>query len=806
METKSFFKRFQYDLLAIGIIVLVALVYSSPLLEGKILQTNDGIQISGVQKEAVDFYKQTGTYALWTNSLFCGMPTYQIMMGYPYNIGAYIVDIFIHKLPNPFGFILLYFLGFFFFLRCLKFNTWLSLIGALAFGFSSYNFIILEAGHITKALAIGFFAPVMAGVFLSYRGKFLAGFIVAAIGLAAEIAANHIQMSYYLSFAIIIFILIHFGFAIKQKTTPSFFKATAGIAIAAIIAVGINLPNLWLTAEYGKETIRGKSELTLNPESNRDGLSKEYVYQYSYGIMESFTLLVPDFYGGASSGDLGKNAVYEMYKNNGAPNAAQIVKQYPTYWGELPITSGPIYFGAVVMFLFVLGLFVVKGPEKWWVLATFVLSLLLSWGKYFDSFSNLFFDYVPLYNKFRAVESILVIASFVVPFLSITLLRNILEGTIAKEELMKGLKRSAIIVGGLLLVFIVMPGVFGSFTSENDKQIFGKMYDSIIEPLISDRKGLLRADAFRSLVFVTIAAGLIFFYIRKKIKMNYVLIGMGLIILFDMWTVDKRYLNNDRFGKKTATAPRFTPTNADLQILQDKDPDYRVVDFTTNPFTDSRTSYFHKNIGGYHAAKLKRYQELIENQLSKNNMSVYDMLNTKYFIVQAQKGTEPFAQRNPNACGSVWFVKDFRYVANADSEMLALNNFQPKQTAIIDKRFEKIIGNQPFAFDSTATIRLSKYSPNVMNYESSSVSEQLAVFSEVYYDKGWDAYIDGKKSDYVRVNYVLRAMKIPAGKHQIEFRFEPHAYFWGKNVTLASSLILVICLIGAIFTWRRKQA
>ncbi|MFY8171176.1 MAG: YfhO family protein, partial [Sphingobacteriaceae bacterium] len=560
--------------------------------------------------------------------------------------------------------------------------------------------------------------------------------------------------------------------------------------------------------EYAKESIRGKSELTLDPKASKDGLSEEYAFEYSYGVGESFTLLIPNFNGGASAGALSKNSeTYKFLQERNVPNANQIIKQLPLYWGDQAFTAGPIYFGAIVLFLFILGFFIVQRKEKWWILATVVLTLALSWGKNFLFLSDFFFNHFPYYNKFRAVSSILTVTSLLVPLMAAFAVEEIINTKENSKVLLKKVRNAFFVVGGLALLFAVMPGLAGSFINETrDKASFGESYEQLINAISADRESLLRMDALRSFAFILIGAGLLYAFISKKIKSNYLLIGLALTITIDMWAVDKRYLNNDNFGKKVKNLDTEVPPNAvDLEIMKDPAMYYRVYNLTVNPFTDGNTSRYHKSIGGYHAAKLKRYQELIENQISKGNMNVLSMLNTKYFITAPQGSNQAIPQINQMACGNAWFINDIKYVANADSEMLALTNFDPKQTVFIDQRFKERVGAMNLKKDSSANIALTYYSPDTLNYTSNTAAESFAVFSEIYYEKGWNAYVDGQKTDHIRVNYVLRGMKIPAGKHEVSFRFEPANYFLGEKIAGVSSILLLLLVAGNLFMAYKKN-
>jgi len=808
MENQSFFKRNQTVFLAIIVFFAISYLYFSPILEGKVIKQSDVENLKGGFTEIRHYKETTGNYALWSNSMFCGMPTYLMWLGYPSNIAGKLMDWYNLILPNPINTIFLYLVGFFILLRTLKMNVWLSVMGAVAFTFSSYNFAIIAAGHTNKAIVIGLFAPTIAGIIMAYRNELLKGATVTALALALQIKANHYQMSYYLAIAIGIYVIVQFIYAIKDKTIANFFKSSAVLAGAAALAIAVNITPLLLTEEYAKESIRGKSELTLDPKASKDGLSEEYAFEYSYGVGESFTLLIPNFNGGASAGALSKDSeTYKFLKDRNVPNAPQIIKQLPLYWGDQAFTAGPIYFGAIVLFLFILGFFIVQRKEKWWILATVVLTLALSWGKNFLFLSDFFFNHFPYYNKFRAVSSILTVTSLLVPLMAAFAVEEIINTKENSKALLKKVRNAFFVVGGLALLFAVMPGLAGSFINETrDKASFGESYEQLISAISADRESLLRMDALRSFAFILIGAGLLYAFISKKIKSNYLLIGLALTITIDMWTVDKRYLNNDNFGKKVRNLDTEVPPNAiDLEILKDPAMYYRVYNLTVNPFTDGNTSRYHKSIGGYHAAKLKRYQELIENQISKGNMNVLSMLNTKYFITAPQGSNQAIPQTNPMACGNAWFINDIKYVANADSEMLALTNFDPKQTVFIDQRFKERVGTMNLKKDSSANIALTYYSPDTLNYTSNTAAESFAVFSEIYYEKGWNAYVDGQKTDHFRVNYVLRGMKIPAGKHEVSFRFEPANYFLGEKIAGVSSILLLLLVAGNLFMAYKKN-
>jgi hypothetical protein len=794
------FKQVLPYLSAVAIFVVITLAYFSPLLEGKKLKQSDITQWKGMSKEISDFRESTGEEALWTNSMFGGMPAYQISVVYKGNVLRYADKLMQLYLPQPAGMLFLYMIGFFILLLVLKVDKWLAIAGAVAFAFSSYLFIIFEAGHNSKAHAIGYMAPVLAGIILTYRGRYLAGGIMAAIFLSLELLTNHLQITYYLMMIAGIFVVTELIGSIREKKLPGFAKATGVLLIASILALATNITSIWATYEYGKETIRGKTELTTEKTNRTSGLDKDYATGWSYGVMETFTMLIPNFNGGSSQGALTeKSSVYKTLKENNIDNnqAKNIIKALPLYWGNQPGVAGPVYIGAIIMFLFVLALFVVDNRFKWWLLAATVLSILLAWGKNFMPLTDFFLHYVPGYNKFRAVSMTLVIAELCIPLLAILGLQKVISGDIDKKKLTKYLYYSIGITGGISLFFALAGSSIFSFAASVD----ANLPEWLIEPLRQDRAAILSADAFRSLVFILLAGAAIWAMINKVvIKTPLVLFTvLTMLLLIDMWTVNRRYLNNDSFVRKSVDAVPFQPSVADEIIMKDKDPNFRVFNQTVgNPFADASTSYFHKSLGGYHGAKLRRYQELIDFHLAKGNMNVYNMLNTKYFIVPDPQGGQPQMQINMEALGNVWFVNNARMVNNADEEINALTDFVPTETAVYDKRFASQLEGRMISKDSTATISLTDYKPNHLTYKSQTGSDQLAVFSEIYYDKGWNAYIDGKPAPYFRANYVLRAMIVPAGSHTIEFKFEPKVYATGEKIAYASSILLVLLALGTL--------
>jgi hypothetical protein len=786
---------------ALLIFVAISFAYFSPVLEGKQLLATDRINFLGMSKEIQDYEKNSEEDILWTNSMFSGMPTYQITRPDPSIIIVKIYR-FINFLSKkqPVNFLFIYLLGFYIALLAFRINPWLSIAGAIAFAFSSYFLIIIEAGHNSKAAAIGFMPPIIAGVYLAYSGRIFLGSVLTGLFLALQLMANHLQITYYTLLIILIFGIFQLIKAIREKTYRSFTISTISLVLMACLAIASNLSIFWPTYEYSKYSIRGKSELISENGTQTSGLDKNYVTSWSYGIDETFTLFIPSFKGGSSTGSLNeKSKTYELFKQAQGPQyAKRIIKSLPLYWGEKPFTSGPVYVGSVILFLFIFGLFTTRGNIKWCLLTATIFSIVLAWGKNFMPLTNLFLDYFPAYNKFRTVEMILVIAEFAIPLLAIIALQNILMKNIPKDQYLKGLKYSLYGLGGLALFFLLFAGIF-NFTGPSDQVYLSQGNNTFIETLQADRKNLFRMDSFRSLIFVFLCAAVLYAYYLKKINHKIFITTLTLLIIIDLWAVDKRYLNNDDFVPgREATVP-FQPLEADKVILQDKDIYYRVYDLLADPFRNARTSYFHKSIGGYHGAKLQRYQDIIEHHLVNNNMSVINMLNTKYFILPS-RDSEPTAHMNSQALGNAWFVPTFRIVNNANEEIDALAGFNPSYEAIIDKRFEKYVHSLDIHLDTTSYIQLVHYHPNRLRYKSNTANTKLAIFSDVYYEKGWKAYIDGELVPHFRANYILRAMVIPPGSHEIEFRFEPRSYFLGKKISLISSIILLFLMVFLVYT------
>ncbi|EDM37231.1 hypothetical protein PBAL39_05513 [Pedobacter sp. BAL39] len=802
----------------IGFFVIICFVYFSPVLQGKAPAQSDVIQAKATAKEIMDYKAKDGKGPLWTNQMFGGMPAYQIWVQHPYNGATYVISAIKAIFPDPVDAVMLYLLGAYLLFCVLRINPWLAAAGAIAFAFTSYNFIIIAAGHSNKALAIAFCAPIIAGVILTLRGRYWLGGSLTALFLALEIRANHIQMTYYLMIALLIFIGIEVYHAVKEKRLASFGKAIAFLAVAMCLSFMVNAGKLWTTYEYGKESNRGNSNLTTDSEEEQNGLSKEYAYGWSQGVGESFTFLIPDLYGGSSGTRLDdKSNVYKTTESMFGPQQALgLAQQMPVYWGEKAVTSGPYYFGAIVCFLFVFGLFIVRSRVKWWILSVTVLFMLLSFGKNFPLISDLFFNYFPMYNKFRAVESILAMVGLMVPILAFIAIKEVQDGQLDQKFLMKRLKWAGGITGGLALVVALMPTAFFSFTNSSNQQLLDGLTQglqnnrglaqTIVDALIRDRAALAREDALRSLLFVAIGFALLWAFINKKIAAQAFMILLGLAVLIDMWQVDRRYLNNDNFANKSDLNNHFQPRDVDTFIMADKDPDFRVFDATISTFSDASTSQFHKTIGGYHAAKLKRYQELIDKQFSTSiNQDVLDMLNTKYIITQDRSNGSYKMQRNATAAGHAWIVQNIQFAKDADEEMKAINSFDPKKEAIVDIKYKDLIDTKNSGADPSASIQLDKYHPDSLSYSYSAPRAIIAVFSEIYYDKGWNMYVDGKKEPYFRADYVLRAAQLPAGNHKVDFKFEPVSYYMGENISLAGSILLVAGLGFAFWTENKKK-
>ncbi len=780
--------------------ILAAVAYFHPVLQGKVIYQHDIVQYTGMAKEQNDFRKQNDAEPYWTNSAFGGMPTYQLGANYPHNYVKQL-DRLIRTLPRPADYLFLYFLGFYILLCCLKVDYKLAIIGALAFGFSTYLIIILGAGHNAKAHAMGYLPMVLGGIVLVFRKKYLWGFILTSLAMALEIVANHYQMTYYFMLLVLVLGVVYLVDAIKRKELKHYFTSVGLLILAVGLGVAANATGLMATKEYADWSTRGKSELTLTPngtiKDNTGGLSKEYITQWSYGISESLNLFVPRLFGGASQENLGEDSKsFNYLVDKGLPrsSALDFVSGVPLYWGQQPITSGPAYIGAVIFFLFILGLFLVRGKHKWWLLFGSLLSLVLSWGKNFSVLTDFMIDYFPLYDKFRAVSSIQIVLELCMPILAILALKKLLSSKVDIKDKLGSLKVAAGIVFGLGALLFLFKGMF-DFVGPTDDRLRMTGLEELPEMLKLDRKAVYTSDLLRSLGYVLAAAVLLWFFIKDKLKSNLVIIAVGALIVMDLVGVNLRYVNEDSFVSKRKMLQPFQATAADKEILND-DGIFRVFD-QTDGFDSAKTAYFHKSITGYHAAKPAGMQDLFEYHVYNGNLSVFNMLNIKYVVQQDDSGN-PFPIENPNANGNAWFVNKLIQVTSADEEIRALDSLDTKTTAVVNSANFKNINRFDYQVDSTATIDLVSYTPNYLTYTSQNPNAGVAVFSEMYYQNGWNAYIDGKLLDHFKVNYVLRALKIPEGSHTIEFKFEPKVVQIGSQISLASTILLGLVLLGGL--------
>ncbi|TGE20376.1 hypothetical protein E5K00_20460 [Hymenobacter aquaticus] len=823
-------RRLLPHLLAVVFFLVLAAVYFSPILfDGKTLAQHDVVQFNGGAHEAQLYREATGKEALWTNSMFSGMPTYLISTRFPGDLSIYLHNIFTLHLPAVVANLFLALLCGYVLFVALGVRPLLAAVGAVALGFSSYNLIILAAGHNTKSLALAYAPLVLGGLLVTFRRNRWLGAALFALGLTMNVRSNHLQITYYLLLLVVVFGIVELVAALREKRLSDFLGRTALLGAAAVLAVGVSFGRLYVTAEYGKYSIRGKSELTTPspaaaqaPAGGEDGgagngLDRDYAFGWSYGVGETITLLIPNYYGGASSGALSESsATGKALAGLGVPpvQLRDYLQQLPLYWGAQPVTSGPVYIGAVVCFLFVLGLFVADRRTRTWLLVGTILSIVLAWGKNFESFNYLMFDYFPGYNKFRSVSMALVIAQLAMPLLAVLALARVLRpqaavvpatGTSTHPSLaaLSGaptaspeateLKRKLLYATGItagICVLAYLAGLGADFASPVDAQMQQQGFP--LDALRADRASLMHTDVLRSIVFILLAGGVLYFYLQRKLSVTAAALLVGVLTLVDLWGVDKRYLNDTNFQRETI-AQQFVPTPADEQILQDKDLSYRVLNLQ-NPFNEANTSYFHKSIGGYHGAKLRRYQDLIERQISANNPQVLAMLNTRYVITGDPK--QP-VQRNPGALGNAWFVSEVQKVQSPDQEIAALTGLNVATAAVVDA--SKFPLNKTAYTAAGSTIALTKYSPDELTYRANAVQDGFVVFSEIYYQDGWNAYLDGKLVPHLRANYVLRALPVPAGSHTIEFKFEPKEYAIGNTVSLVSSVLLILALLGTIF-------
>ncbi|MCU0461914.1 MAG: YfhO family protein [Bacteroidales bacterium] len=801
MKIKSYLPH----IVAFVLFTIISFAYFYPVLEGKVLKANDSLVAKINAKEIQDFRAEYGKEPLWTNSLFSGMPAYLISTKYPGNLFKQI-DTGLRVCGMPVAVLFLAMLGFYILLLMFDINPWLAIAGAVGYGLSSFLFQVIAAGHNTQAVALAYLAPMIGGVYYAYRKDAIKGALLTAFFLALELLANHPQMTYYGIMILLIFVISEFIFSIRDKCIPKFFRTSAILVLPFIISFGINFAFLYTTYEYGKYSMRGKSDLITESKNVTTGLKKDYITGWSYGIGETFNLLIPDFKGGSSHPVDRDSETYKILRKNGASQNDMPYK----YWGSQPGTEGPHYLGAIVVFLFVLGIVLIKGRDKWWIIVATALSIMLAWGSNFMPLSDLFIDYFPGYNKFRSVTFTLVIAQFCVPLLGILALKELFFSDTPLKKLLKGLVIAFSVTAGLLLLFLIFPGIAGSFLNSYESTY----PDWIKETLIADRKDLLKSDAFRSLIFIIVGAGAIIVFLYEKLKKEYSILILGLLILVDLWGVDRRYLNADRFVKPAVLQKSFTPTTADAAILSDKSH-FRVWNRSVSTFNDnSPTSYFHNSIGGYHGAKLKRYQELIDSALTRdifrfdsmsvsvkteadlvrifNSTPIMNMLNTKYIIYNPDY--PPLL--NPKAFGNAWFVEEVSLAENANTELSALITVNPAREAVIDISFADLVTSSKYQVNETDKIELVSFRSNELVYKYSAGGERLVIFSEIYYPAGWKCFIDSRESKHFRADYVLRAMVLPAGDHEVKFVFDPSSYRNGNRISLASSILLILLLAG----------
>lgn len=831
-------KKLLPDLIAILAFVLLSFAYFFPAdIENRILFQHDTAAGAGAGQEVKEYYEQTGERSRWTNSLFGGMPMYQIAPSYDSTKSLqWVQKAYQLFLPDYVCLTFMLMLGFYILLRVFGIPVWLAGLGGIMWAFSSYFFILISAGHIWKFITLAYVPPTIAGIVLAYRGKLLWGGILTALFVALQITSNHVQMSYYFFFVILFFVGAYFEKAWRTKTLPQFFKASAVLIVAALVGIAANVSNLYHTYAYSKETMRGKSELVQTGDAAKQtssGLDRDYITQWSYGIDETLTLLVPNFKGGASAA-LSQSET-AMSKAN--PMYSSLYGSLTQYFGTQPMTSGPVYVGAFVLFLFVLGCFIVKGPLKWALIGATFFSIVLSWGKNFMPLTDFFIDNVPLYNKFRAVSSILVIAEFTIPLLAIFALKRLLEEPEILKQEKKPLGISLLLTAGIALLLAVAPGSIGSGyvpaqeaqmlqNAVNQQMIPANELSGILANLGEMRAELVSSDALRSFIIIGIGCSLLWLYASGKLRSSLTIAGITILCLADMWGVNKRYLNDAQFVPHSIRTETFTKTNTDELILQDTSLDYRVLNFATSTFDDNNTSYWHKSVGGYHPAKLRRYQEMIEHHISPemqaaykaiataggemdsvdaNKFRVLNMLNTKYFIFPAGQQRQTVPILNPHAYGNAWFVNKVQYVNNANEEIDALDSIIPTETAVVDARFKDVLKGATESYkDSLSSIRLTSYAPNRLTYETNNAQDGIAVFSEIYYPDGWHVTIDGQPAELARADYILRTMYVPAGQHTIEMRFDPTSLHVTEGIAYGALALLVIGIIVAVLITKRK--
>jgi hypothetical protein len=825
-------KKILPDLIAIIIFILLSFTYFFPAdIENRVIFQQDSSAGAGAGQEAKEYYERTGTQTRWTDAIFGGMPTYQISPSYKSTNSLNVIENIYHLyLPDYVRLAFIMMLGFYILLRAFGVPVWLSGLGGVVWAFSSYFFVLIAAGHIWKFYTLAYIPPTIAGMVFAYRKQYLLGGVLTALFVALQIKSNHVQMSYYFLFVMLFMFGAFLENAWKNHEWKDFLKSTGVLVIAALVGVSINLSNLYHTYKYSKETMRGKSELVQKANADnqtKSGLNRDYITQWSYGIGETATLLVPNAKGGASV-PLSQS---EKAMTKANPQYNDLYSQLPQYFGDQPGTSGPVYVGAFILFLFFVGCFVVKGPMKWALIIGTIFSIVLSWGKNFMGLTNIFIDYVPFYDKFRAVSSILVIAEFTIPLLAVFALKNIIEKPSVLQENRKGVIFSFCITAGFALLLMLFPQMMSdTFVPATEMQALQKyipadQLSGVLSNLADMRSSLVTADAGRSLIYILIGCFILFLFIKKKLKATYTIAGISILCLIDMWGVNKRYLNDTQFIPKSQTEMTFQKTPTDEQILQDKSLDYRVLNMAGDTFNENNTAYWHKSVGGYHAAKLRRYQEMIDHHISPEMKTFYEevakaggqmdkvdgtkfpilnMLNTKYVILPiSQNQTIPL--KNPYAYGNAWFVGKVQYVNNADEEISNTGKELPSQVAVVDNHFkEDLKGLTDCATDTLSKITLTSYEPNKLIYQANASKPSVAVFSEIYYPD-WTATVDGQPAKIARADYILRAMNLPAGKHQIVMTFDPESLHVTEGIAYTALVLLILSIIGCIVLYGRKS-
>lgn len=816
MKKENFLQRYAAYAVALVLFVVVACIYCSPYLEGKVIQSGDGTSAAAAVQEVVQYSKATGDHSFWTGSMFSGMPNYQIGGGH-YEANDWLKPFRKIMLKGhsstPWIFII-FFVCFYAMMRAFNINKWLSIVGALATGFSSYFFIIVQAGHNTKTSSIALISVVVGGFYLIFRKRYGLGVVLTMLFTAVGFGP-HPQMSYYLFMMIGLFYLAELCIHVKEKRYKDLLIGSLLFFGSFGVGLGTGSSTIFANQEYAEQTMRGgHSDLAKvdDAQNKTKGLDLDYATQWSYGIDESLSFLIPGVMGGASTYDVGTDSeLFKTLVKQGVPrnSAAQFCANVPLYWGDQPFTAGNVYMGAIVCFLFVLGLLVVRGPYKWAILAATLFSVFLAWGHNFMPLTEFFFKYFPMYSKFRAVSSILIVAEVAMPLLGFLAIKELMDGTLSRDKALKNIYIAAGITGGLCLFIALFGGAVFDFQAPGDAAFANQLPGFAYQGILAEREALMKSDAWRSFLFILLAAATLWVFAYGKLKWGYMVAILGILVMADMWPVNKRYLNDDSFVAKKNNKAVFQMQPQEQQILQDKDPHFRVMNLAANTFNDARTSYYLKSIGGYSAAKLRRYQDLIDQHISKMNMNVIGMLNAKYIIVPDKKSGQPQVQRNPYAMGNAWFVDTLQVVNTANEESNALNHIDLHTTAVLDKEFASYVTDFTPERDPESVVRLTKYTPRYIDYEYATSKPGTIVFSEIYYPYGWKATIDGEPVDHYRVNYMLRALNVPAGKHTIHFEFAPDSVKKGDTLAMVCIFIMygtmLVVLVSAIMGVLRKR-